>query len=143
MCEKRTLQVVGNTSFFGPDVEPRLVPALSSATCTCCCHGIGSATLGACATCDRPRPPPAIPYMNFYPDRASAFDDGAMAPIRVGTDVQHAYSSTVEATVGEAITLSGTMRDPMSMCLKAWEDSTHISKAKWGEICARTLANPL
>ncbi len=101
-----------------------------------------AATLGACAICERPRPPPPIPRIAFYPDRSTSYQEEEMAPARGERAVQHAYSSAVETTVGEVKTLSGTTRDPMTMCLKAWQDTTHISRAKWREICVRTLAKP-
>jgi len=98
--------------------------------------------LGACAVCERPQPVP-IQRIAFYPERATAYYPvTAMAPTRVAASIQHADGRADETTLGEAKTLSGTARDPMAMCLKSWDEDTHIRHERWREICARTQGKP-
>jgi hypothetical protein len=57
-------------------------------------------------------------------------------------------NATVIETQGEVIAtgggsaITGAVGKDMPECMPAWDTATHITKARWKQICARTLTEP-
>ena len=73
--------------------------------------------------------------------------NGVVLP-NVGANTTGVLPAQPTANPGEVIATSGgsaimgaTGKD-LPTCMAAWDKSTHITKPRWREICARTLTEP-
>lgn len=96
-------------------------------------------TLSACAICDRRQPvaPPVQPIV-FYPEREIAYPAAETVPYEAYETVPLEPVST-QSELGDITDSSETPRDTMESCLATWHKDTHITRARWREICARML----